>query len=34
LLVYTWAPSTSPDPGSPKVAEALKTLGIGFAPPR
>jgi hypothetical protein len=34
LIFYTWAPSTSPDPGSPKVAEALATLGIGFAPPR
>ena len=34
LIFYTWSPSTSPDPGSPKVAEALSTLGIGFAPPR
>jgi hypothetical protein len=34
LIVYSWAPSTSPDPGSPKVATALATLGIGFAPPR
>lgn len=34
LIVYSWAPSTSPDPGSPKVADALATLGIGFAPPR
>jgi hypothetical protein len=34
LIVYSWAPSTSPDPGSPKVAAALATLGIGFAPPR
>lgn len=34
LIFYTWSPSTSPDPGSPKVAEALATLGIGFAPPR
>jgi hypothetical protein len=34
LIVYWWAPSTSPDPGSPKVADALATLGIGFAPPR
>ena len=34
LIFYTWSPSTSPDPGSSKVAEALSTLGIGFAPPR
>ena len=34
LIVYSWAPSTSPDPGSPKIAAALSTLGIGFAPPR
>jgi hypothetical protein len=34
LIFYTWAPSTSPDPGSPQIAEALKTIGIGFAPPR
>jgi hypothetical protein len=34
LIFYTWAPSTSPDPGSKAVADALATLGIGFAPPR
>jgi hypothetical protein len=34
LIVYSYAPSISPDPGSAKVADALKTLGIGFAPPR
>jgi hypothetical protein len=34
LIFYTWAPSTSPDPASPTVADALATLGIGFAPPR
>jgi hypothetical protein len=34
LIFYTWAPSTSPDPGSPKIADALATLGIGFTPPR
>jgi hypothetical protein len=34
LIFYTWAPSSSPDPGSPNVADALATLGIGFAPPR
>ena len=34
LIVYTWAPSTSPDPGSKTIADALATLGIGFAPPR
>jgi hypothetical protein len=34
LIFYTWAPSTSPDPGSPRIADALATLGIGFTPPR
>ncbi len=34
LIFYTWAPSTSSDPGSKTVADALATLGIGFAPPR
>ena len=34
LIFYTWAPSTSPDPGSPKIADALATLGTGFTPPR
>jgi hypothetical protein len=34
LIFYTWAPSTSPDPDSAAIAEALDTLGIGFAPPR
>jgi hypothetical protein len=34
LIFFTWAPSTSSDPGSPKIAEALATLGIGFVPPR
>jgi hypothetical protein len=34
LIVYTWAPSTSSDPGAARVADALSTLGIGFAPPR
>jgi hypothetical protein len=34
LIFYTWAPSTSPDPGSKMIADALATLGIGFAPPR
>jgi hypothetical protein len=34
LIFYTWAPSTSPDPGSPLIAQALATLGIGFTPPR
>lgn len=34
LIVYSWAPSTSPDPGSPKIATALSTIGVGFAPPR
>lgn len=34
LIFYTWAPSTSPDPASASVGEALDTLGIGFAPPR
>ena len=34
LIFYTWAPSTSPDPASPKIADALATLGTGFTPPR
>jgi len=34
LIVYSYSPSTSPDPGSAQIAEALKTIGIGFAPPR
>lgn len=34
LIFYTWAPSTSPDPNAPTVADALDTIGIGFAPPR
>ena len=34
LIVYTWSPSSSPDPGSERIAEALATIGIGFTPPR
>jgi hypothetical protein len=34
LIFYTFSPATSADPGAPKIADALKTLGIGFAPPR
>lgn len=34
LIYYTWAPSTSSDSNAPAVADALATLGIGFAPPR
>jgi hypothetical protein len=34
LIVYSYSPSTSPDPGAAQIAEALKTIGIGFAPPR
>ncbi|HEU4920819.1 MAG TPA: hypothetical protein VFT20_13855 [Candidatus Limnocylindrales bacterium] len=34
LIHYTWAPSTSPDATSARVADALAGLGIGFAPPR
>ena len=34
LIVYSYSPSTSPDPGSAQIADALKTIGIGFAPPR
>jgi hypothetical protein len=34
LIIYSYSPSTSPDPGSAQTAEALKTIGIGFAPPR
>jgi hypothetical protein len=34
LIVYSWSPASSPDPGSKAIAEALATLGVGFAPPR
>ena len=34
LIVYTWSPASSPDPGSKTISEALATLGVGFAPPR
>lgn len=34
LIFYTWAPSTSPGENPARIAEALATLGIGFAPPR
>ncbi len=34
LIFYTWSPSTSTDPGAKSIADALATLGIGFAPPR
>lgn len=34
LIFYSWAPSASPDPRSPQIADALASLGIGFAPPR
>lgn len=34
LIFYTWAPSTSPDPGSKAIADSLATLGVGFAQPR
>lgn len=34
LIFYTWAPSTSPDPGSKTIADDLAALGIGFVPPR
>lgn len=34
LVFYTWAPSTSEDPRAATVADALGTIGIGFAPPR
>jgi hypothetical protein len=34
LIVYSWSPATSPDPGSKMIGEALATLGVGFAPPR
>jgi hypothetical protein len=34
LIFYTWAPSTSSDSNASAVADALATLGIGFAPPR
>jgi len=34
LVFYTYSPAIAQDPGASKVAEALSTLGIGFAPPR
>ena len=34
LIFYSWAPSTSTDPGSKTTGDALSTLGVGFAPPR
>lgn len=34
LIIYSFAPSVDTDPGSAQIADALKTLGIGFAPPR
>jgi hypothetical protein len=34
LILYSFSPANSPDPGSAQIAEALKRLGIGFAPPR
>jgi hypothetical protein len=34
LILYSYSPSNSPDPGSAKIADALRTIGIGFAPPR
>jgi hypothetical protein len=33
LIVYSYSPAISTDPGSAQIAQALKTLGIGFAPP-
>jgi hypothetical protein len=34
LIFYTWAPSTTSDERASQVADALATLGTGFAPPR
>lgn len=35
LIVYSWSPSAAADPDDSRaIAEALATLGIGFAPPR
>lgn len=34
LIFYTWAPSTASDERAAQVADALSTLGTGFAPPR
>jgi hypothetical protein len=34
LLLYTWSPTASSDPTAGKVADALKSLGIGFSVPR
>ncbi|HEX5015681.1 MAG TPA: hypothetical protein VFV72_16160 [Candidatus Limnocylindrales bacterium] len=34
LMFYSYSPSIAQDPGAAKIAEALATLGVGFAPPR
>jgi hypothetical protein len=34
LILYTWLPSASSDPTAGKVADALRSLGVGFAVPR
>src|SRR4029079_10062864 len=34
LIVYSYSPSTSPDPGSAQIAEAPKSVRHWFAPPR
>jgi hypothetical protein len=34
LILYSWLPAASSDPTPGKVADALNTIGIGFAVPR
>ena len=34
LILYSWLPAASSDPTPGKVADALSTIGVGFAVPR
>jgi hypothetical protein len=34
LILYSWLPAASSDPTPRKVADALSTIGVGFAVPR
>lgn len=33
LVFFPWSPGSSPDPRTPKIEEALRALGFGFAVP-
>lgn len=33
LVFFPWSPGSSPDPRTPKIEEALRTLGFGFDVP-